>query len=119
MRDMARRRGRDKTKTPIGQTPTWAKSSSLGSRPTGSLEGKVVTTPTAPAVVSEEEQRAEVARELADLGKRRLRLVGQLKDVDGDLRPAVIKAARAGLPYRRIEELTGVSRATVGRWART
>jgi uncharacterized protein YerC len=31
----------------------------------------------------------------------------------------VIRAAHAGLPYRRIEELTGVSRATVGRWAST
>lgn len=35
------------------------------------------------------------------------------------IRPVVLEAIDAGVPYRRIAELTGISRATVSRWAKT
>ena len=116
---MARRRGRDKAKPPVDQRPSWTNVPRPATRTSGSSEEKAAAASPVAAGVSVEEQLAEAARELAALGQRRLRLVGQLKEVDGDLRPVVIKATQAGLPYRRIEELTGVSHATVGRWART
>jgi DNA-directed RNA polymerase specialized sigma24 family protein len=40
-----------------------------------------------------------------------------LERLDTRLRPLILEAVAAGVPYRRIAELTGVSRATVARWA--
>jgi DNA-directed RNA polymerase specialized sigma24 family protein len=70
-------------------------------------------------VLTPEEQRAVLVRHLIGPGQRRLLLLEELEEVDKSLRPLVTAAVRAGLPYRRIAELTGVSRATVGRWVKT
>ncbi|MEU8958803.1 helix-turn-helix domain-containing protein [Streptomyces sp. NPDC048518] len=51
-------------------------------------------------------------------GEQRLQLVAELDRLDAALRPLVIQAVHAGVPYRRIAELTNISRATVARWGK-
>ncbi|MET9520470.1 hypothetical protein [Streptomyces sp. NPDC002994] len=51
-------------------------------------------------------------------GERRRSLVQEIGKIEAQLRPVVLDAVSAGVPYRRIEELTGISRATVARWAK-
>ncbi|MGW5527433.1 hypothetical protein [Streptomyces xanthochromogenes] len=58
-------------------------------------------------------------RELLGPGEQRLRLVAELERVDAVLRPLVAQAVDVGVPYRRIAELTSISRATVARWGTT
>lgn len=65
-----------------------------------------------------EDRRAAAVRRLVDPGQRRRHLAEQLEQIDGVLRPVVLEAIDAGVPYRRIAELTGISRATVSRWAK-
>jgi DNA-directed RNA polymerase specialized sigma24 family protein len=77
------------------------------------------TAPDSEHAPTPEEARASAARSLAEPGRERLRLVARLEEVDKSIRPLVAQAVAAGLPYRRIAELTGVSRATVGRWVKT
>jgi DNA-directed RNA polymerase specialized sigma24 family protein len=43
-------------------------------------------------------------------------MTSDLLTLNQRLRPLVIRAAVAGVPYRRIAELTGISHATVARW---
>jgi DNA invertase Pin-like site-specific DNA recombinase len=62
--------------------------------------------------------RAEAVRRLVEPGAQRLRLVAELEAVDTTLRPLVVEAVKAGVPYRRIAELTSISRATVARWGK-
>jgi uncharacterized protein YerC len=45
-------------------------------------------------------------------------LAQELAELEAGLRPAVLAAVSAGVPYRRLEELTGIPRATVARWAK-
>lgn len=66
-----------------------------------------------------EERRAAAVRRLVGPGERRRLLAKELREVEAELRPAVADAIGAGLPYRRIEEITGIPRATVARWAKS
>lgn len=68
---------------------------------------------------SPEGQRAQAVRALMEPGRQRRRAAAELERLDAVLRPLVVSAAASGVPHRRIEELTGVSKATVGRWAKT
>lgn len=68
------------------------------------------------AATTPEDARADAVRRLIEPGKQRLHLVAELETVDTALRPLVVEAVRAGVPYRRIAELTSISRATVARW---
>lgn len=65
-----------------------------------------------------EDLRAHAVRQLSGVGRRRIELASELADLDSALRPLVQEAVAAGVPYRRIEELTGISRASVTRWTR-
>ncbi|MGY0463026.1 hypothetical protein ACW14Y_22680 [Kitasatospora sp. cg17-2] len=65
-----------------------------------------------------EDLRAHAVRQLSGVGNRRIELASELADLDSALRPLILEAVAAGVPYRRIEELTGVSRASVTRWTR-
>ena len=73
-------------------------------------------TPTAQA--TPEDRRALVVRKLAEPGRQRIRLAAELQDLDHQIRPLVVQAVVAGVPYRRIAELSGISRATVSRWVK-
>ncbi|GGK63690.1 hypothetical protein Ppa06_19780 [Planomonospora parontospora subsp. parontospora] len=68
--------------------------------------------------VSPEQQIADAVASIAHLGTVRLAVVRQLAGLDTALRPRVEEAIRAGVPYRRIEELTGYSRSMLSRWTR-
>jgi DNA-directed RNA polymerase specialized sigma24 family protein len=63
-----------------------------------------------------EERRAQAVNALSEPGQQRIQLNADLLALDQRLRPLVIRAAVAGVPYRRIAELTGISHATVARW---
>ncbi|WP_354670128.1 helix-turn-helix domain-containing protein [Streptomyces sp. S.PNR 29] len=65
-----------------------------------------------------EDARAKAVRQLVDPGKERVRLAAELERLDAHLRPLVLEAIRAGVPTRRVAELTGISRATVARWGK-
>ena len=76
-----------------------------------------VVTPTVSSLPdSPEERRAQAVHGLSEPGQQRMRLTADLLALDLRLRPLVIRAAVAGVPYRRIAELTGISHATVARW---
>lgn len=62
--------------------------------------------------------RAQAEEELRPLGQRRVQLVTELETLNEELRPLVIRAVEAGVSYRRVGELTGLSRNTVGGWWR-
>ncbi len=51
-------------------------------------------------------------------GQERARLAAELERLDTKLRPLILEAIKAGVPYRRVAELTGISRATVARWGK-
>ncbi|WP_409237366.1 helix-turn-helix domain-containing protein [Streptomyces sp. PA5.6] len=74
--------------------------------------------PTETRTGTPEDARAKAVRELMSPGAQRLRLVGELGRLDAALRPLVVQAVHAGVPYRRIAELTNISRATVARWSK-
>ena len=74
---------------------------------------RAVETPSTP-----EERRALAVRSLMEPGGRRRMLVQELTEVDAALRPVVLGAVSVGVPYRRLEELTGIPRATVARWVK-
>jgi DNA-directed RNA polymerase specialized sigma24 family protein len=76
----------------------------------GSPDAEVATTP--------EERQAAAVRSLVEPGERRQMLAQELAELEAGLRPAVLAAVSAGVPYRRLEELTGIPRATVARWAK-
>jgi hypothetical protein len=69
-----------------------------------------------PSPRTPEDARATAVRLLLEPGRERARLAAELERLDADLRPLVLGAIEAGVPYRRISELSGVSRATVARW---
>lgn len=69
-----------------------------------------------PQPAQPEEVRSVAVRALIAPGKARIEAVERLAALDAGVRPLVIAAAEAGVPYRRITELTGVPRTTVGRW---
>ncbi|WP_455353066.1 hypothetical protein [Streptomyces sp. SYSU K217416] len=56
---------------------------------------------------------------LLEPGAERSRLASELERLDRDLKPLVLAAVEAGVPYRRIAELTSISRATVARWGKS
>jgi hypothetical protein len=62
------------------------------------------------------ELRAAAEAELEPLGKRRLRLLAQLAEVDRELRPVVVRAVDVEVSQRRIEEITGLARGTIRSW---
>ncbi|GAA2530641.1 hypothetical protein [Pilimelia columellifera] len=67
--------------------------------------------------LSPEQGRAAAVAGIGAVGMQRLRLLGELDGLDQILRPRVHAAIEAGVPYRRITELTGYSRSTLSRWA--
>ncbi|MFB7663974.1 helix-turn-helix domain-containing protein [Kitasatospora sp. NPDC056138] len=76
--------------------------------------------PVSPALdAMPEDRQAKAVRQLVGPGQRRRTLVTQLEQVERELRPVVLEAVAAGVTYRRIAELSGISRATVARWAKT
>ena len=81
--------------------------------PGGRYRYEVIETPELP-----EQDRAAAVGRLAGLGAERLRLLGELAQLDEELRPRVRFALSVGVPYRRIEELTGYSRSALSRWSR-
>lgn len=60
--------------------------------------------------------RAEAEADLTPIGRKRLRLLAQLEELDAELRPALVDAVRMEVPLRRIYELTGVSPNTSRAW---
>ncbi len=66
-----------------------------------------------------EDRRAQAVRSLVEPGERRRGLAAELEQVEAELRPMVLEAVAAGVTYRRIAELSGISRATVARWNKT
>ncbi|MFF4604001.1 helix-turn-helix domain-containing protein [Streptomyces sp. NPDC001339] len=65
-----------------------------------------------------EDARAQAVRQLMEPGEERVRLSAELERLDAKLRPLILEAIEAGVPYRRVAELTGISRATVARWGK-
>ncbi|MGV4986123.1 hypothetical protein ACVB8X_19600 [Streptomyces sp. NRAIS4] len=65
-----------------------------------------------------EDARAKAVRQLVEPGKERVRLASELERLDTHLRPLILEAISAGVPTRRVAELTGISRATVARWGK-
>lgn len=65
-----------------------------------------------------EDARAKAVRQLVSPGEERIRFATELEQLDAKIRPLVLAAVQADVPYRRIAELTGISRATVARWAK-
>ncbi|WP_146017569.1 hypothetical protein [Verrucosispora sp. ts21] len=90
------------------ETPTFADNHSFTA---GRYRFEVISTPDLP-----EHDRAAAVSAIAGLGAERLRLLDELNHVDGALRPRVQHAVAAGVPYRRIAELTGYSRSAISRW---
>ena len=70
------------------------------------------TTPTPKAL------RAAAADALRAPGRRRLAALAKLDQLDTELRPLVIAAVTAEVPYRMITELTGLSHTTAIKWAK-
>lgn len=68
------------------------------------------------AEITPEEQRADVVKRLRVPGERRASLATELARLDQTIKPLVQEAVRLGIPYRRVSELAGISRATVARW---
>ncbi|MFK0105683.1 helix-turn-helix domain-containing protein [Streptomyces sp. NPDC091217] len=66
-----------------------------------------------------EDARAKAVRQLVEPGEERVRLAAELERLDARLRPLILEAVSAGVPYRRLAELTGISRATVARWGKS
>jgi hypothetical protein len=106
---MGRRQRRREKSTKISSTETHAEAA-FGDG--GRYVYEVIPTPSLP----EQDQAVAVGR-IAGLGAERLRLVHALRNVDEQLRPRVRYAIAVGVPYRRIEELTGYSRSAISRWA--
>ncbi|GFE24137.1 helix-turn-helix domain-containing protein [Streptomyces nigrescens] len=65
-----------------------------------------------------EDARAKAVRQLMEPGQERTRLAAELERLDTKLRPLILEAIKVGVPYRRVAELTGISRATVARWGK-
>lgn len=63
--------------------------------------------------------RAAAETDLKPLGTKRLRIKAQLDALDEELRPVVVRAVAMEVPYRRIQELTGVSPNTARAWAKS
>jgi hypothetical protein len=57
-------------------------------------------------------------QKLLEPGAERTRIAAELDRLDAVLRPLVLEAVEVGVPYRRIAELTSISRATVARWGK-
>ncbi|MHA5050240.1 hypothetical protein [Streptomyces sp. SD15] len=66
-----------------------------------------------------EDARANAVRQLVEPGEERVRLAAELERLDTHLRPLILEAISAGVPYRRVAELTGISRASVARWGKS
>jgi len=65
-----------------------------------------------------EDERAAAVRDLISPGEEYRELQARAREVRSVLRPRVERALRAGVSYRRIEELTGLSPATISAWGR-
>ncbi len=64
------------------------------------------------------EQRAAAEKTLKGPGNRRIKLLAQLEELDGELRPLIAAARQVELPIRRITELTAVAPNTIRAWTR-
>lgn len=64
------------------------------------------------------ELRADAEKALTPVGRKRIRLLAQLDEVDEELRPLIEAARRVELPIRRITELTAVAPNTVRAWTK-
>ena len=64
-----------------------------------------------------EERQAAAVRQLDAHGKRLLEAKLVVEDEWRRLKPVAQEALRAGVPTRRVRQLTGVSLATINRWS--
>lgn len=60
--------------------------------------------------------RADAEAAITPLGRKRIRLLAQLDELDAELRPLVRVAREAEVPIRRITALTAVAPNTVRKW---
>lgn len=65
-----------------------------------------------------EETHVELARELADLGKRKRQAERDLADITAEVKRVSLTAYRAGMTGRRIIELAGIASRSLVLWAR-
>ncbi|MFG2776189.1 hypothetical protein [Streptomyces sp. NPDC048350] len=68
--------------------------------------------------ISPAEIRAAALEALNGPGERRRRLLAELAETEEELRPLIARAVRAEVPHRQIQEVTGISRPTIGKIAR-
>ena len=66
-----------------------------------------------------EDREAAAARKLAVRGKRIKELKDALKRERAAAKPEVIEAKDAGVPTRRIQELTSIALGTIDNWTNT
>lgn len=62
--------------------------------------------------------REAAADELRPIGQRRIELVSELEVLDREIRPLVVRAARAEVSVRRISRMTGLSTTTITKWTK-
>ncbi|MQS16481.1 hypothetical protein F7Q99_30875 [Streptomyces kaniharaensis] len=62
--------------------------------------------------------RADAEQTLRDPGRRRMKLLAQLEELDAELRPLIRAAREMELPIRRITELTAVAPNTIRAWTK-
>lgn len=65
------------------------------------------------------ELRAEAEAALTPLGQKRIKLLAELEEIDRELRPLIAEAVRMEVPYRRINEISGVAPNTARAWAKS
>lgn len=63
--------------------------------------------------------RADAEAAIRPLGQKRITLLGQLEEIDAELRPLIQSARSVEVPLRRIAELTAVAPNTVRAWTRS
>lgn len=69
-------------------------------------------------MVDEAAEKVEALTALQEPGARRIRLRADLRKVDTELRPLVLRASKANVPIRKIAEVTGLTTNTVMLWGR-
>jgi hypothetical protein len=64
------------------------------------------------------ELRAEAEEALRGPGRRRIKLMAQLDELDAELLPLIVEARRVEVSLRRIHEITAVSPNTIRAWTK-
>lgn len=63
-----------------------------------------------------EDERAEIVRQIAGPGARRIELMAELAELDKKLSPLVFKASELGVTTRRLGELVGLTSGSISNW---